>query len=337
MHETRRREIRRRVFFKGSDGVKQRAGKHGDNPTSASNRYNAAMNTEALTVTHTWGQSIGFRFGGSAAGGAYRFEKELPKPCFHPLVTPKGHVVTLFEPSDHAWHRGLWFTIKFINGANFWEENAPFGVQRSLAEPEVQMVGPQSLNIRHALRWTSEATGAVVEESRSVAIGMDGRGVMIVDWSSDLTPLQNLELERTPFTTWGGYSGLTFRAGRELHSAEYLLPRGEKKQPLIGEPHEWAALVARVDGGPEEFVTIALIDHPGNPRAPLPAQAAATPWYAKADPHYVFFNAAFLFHQGMRVEKGRPLRFRYRVMIRDGMASARDVAEIAAPFRQAPL
>ena len=46
----------------------------------------------------------------------------LPKPCFHPLHTAAGRQIAGFQMSDHTWHRGLWFTIKFINKTNFWEE-----------------------------------------------------------------------------------------------------------------------------------------------------------------------------------------------------------------------
>src|SRR5687767_2339106 len=52
-----------------------------------------------------------------------------PKPFFHPLRTPSGVTLSNFEPHDHVWHRGLWFTIKFVNGENFWEEHPPFGTQ----------------------------------------------------------------------------------------------------------------------------------------------------------------------------------------------------------------
>jgi hypothetical protein len=119
---------------------------------------------------------------------------------------------------------------------------------------------------------------------------------------------------------------LTFRAGRELHYAEYLLPTGEKKHPVIGEHHPWATLVARVDGGWEEFVSVAMIDHPSNPRSP-------GPWYGKADPHYVFFNAAFLFHEAMAVKKGEVLRFRYRVVVRDGAFTHETMTWAAEDFR----
>ncbi|HEV8378205.1 MAG TPA: DUF6807 family protein, partial [Tepidisphaeraceae bacterium] len=60
-----------------------------------------------------------------------------PKPFFHPLSTPAGHCLSIFEPHDHPWHRGLWFTIKLINGENFWEENVEHGTQKTLAPPTV--------------------------------------------------------------------------------------------------------------------------------------------------------------------------------------------------------
>ena len=59
------------------------------------------------------------------------------KPFIHPLCTPAGHCLTLFEPHDHVWHHGLWFTFKFVNGENFWEEHEPFGIQRTALPPSI--------------------------------------------------------------------------------------------------------------------------------------------------------------------------------------------------------
>src|SRR5687768_15691653 len=95
----------------------------------------------AVSFTQTWNDSIAISTG--AGGAAYRWGG-LPKPCIHPLVTPAGHRLTGFEMSDHVWHRGLWFTIKFVNGTNFWEEQAAFGVQDSASEPICEMIGRAS-------------------------------------------------------------------------------------------------------------------------------------------------------------------------------------------------
>ena len=44
------------------------------------------------------------------------FDPQQPKTYFHPLATLEGEVLTAFEPPDHRWHRGLWWSWKFING-----------------------------------------------------------------------------------------------------------------------------------------------------------------------------------------------------------------------------
>ena len=44
------------------------------------------------------------------------------RPNVHPLKTPSGITLTRDAPEDHPWHHGLWFTIKFVNEENFWEE-----------------------------------------------------------------------------------------------------------------------------------------------------------------------------------------------------------------------
>ena len=54
-------------------------------------------------------------------------------------------------------------------------------------------------------------------------------------------------------------------------------------------------------------------------------------WSGSAD-DYKFFNAAFLFHEPMRLAAGETLRLRYRVLIHDGGADPADLDRIAADF-----
>ena len=44
----------------------------------------------------------------------YRAREELPriespKPCFAPIYTPSGRLITEYRPADHTWHTGLYF------------------------------------------------------------------------------------------------------------------------------------------------------------------------------------------------------------------------------------
>ena len=260
---------------------------------------------------------------------SYRFDPQLPKPCFHPLFTAAGRQIAGFQMSDHPWHRGLWFAIKFINKTNFWEENPPLGIQQTVAQPQCQFASPRAVRIAHALRWTSQATGPVIDETRQMIFTAESDGTRIIDFSSSLMPLQDLELDRTPYTTWGGYGGLTFRASREVHGTGFLLPDGQTANAIIGQSHPWVLLRGLVDGEPEARVSIGMIDYPANPRSP-------SPWYGKAGQSYDFFNAAFLFHEPMTVQRGRVLNFRYRFVYGDGWWEAPQLAALAQAFVESP-
>ena len=55
----------------------------------------------------------------------YRATEELPrsespKPCFAPLYTLSGQLITEYRPPDHAWHTGLYFGWVHVNDANLW-------------------------------------------------------------------------------------------------------------------------------------------------------------------------------------------------------------------------
>lgn len=257
---------------------------------------------------------------------SYRFGRELPKPCFYPLHTASGRQIAAFEPEDHLWHRGLWFTIKFINQSNFWEERPPFGIQQTHRPPECKSAGRNAVEIAHKLRWTSEASGDVIDEDRTISLGVHEDGTRQIDWRSSLNPLRDLVLDRTPFTTWGGYGGMTFRAGVNLSEGGYLLPDGQTAGSIIGVRHPWALMRGAVDGG--KF-SLGIIDHPGNPRSPQP-------WYAKSGQKYDFMNAAFLFHEPLSVFRGKRLDFHYRIVYRDGWWEAGEFAKLADGFRNLP-
>lgn len=278
-----------------------------------------------ITLRQAWAERITVGQAGASNEIAYRYGSELPKPCVHPLTTPRGHVISGFEMSDHVWHRGLWFAIKYLNGVNFWEEQAPFGVQSSAGEPGVRLVSERAARIDHALDWRSEAEGTALHEARTLEISTDEAGIGRIDWACALRAEQDVLLDRTPYTTWGGYGGLTFRAARQVHGARYLLPGGESCATLTGQRHAWVALEGRVDGGVDQTMSVAMLDHPANPRSP-------SPWYCKSEDQYNFMNAAFLFHEPMTLVKGQTLAFRYRVLYRDGVWTGEELGTLSAEF-----
>jgi hypothetical protein len=230
-----------------------------------------------------------------------------PKPYMHPLLGPAGVPLTIYEPHDHVWHRGLWFTIKFVNGENFWEEQAPFGTQETEPHPAIE-AGPNGLVIvRSALIWRRPGGETALCEQREWIWRRTEDGYAI-DWKSALAPARDTVLDRTPYTTWGGYGGLVFRGTRGLAETRFLTPDGERER-MRGETAPWCDLSGRLDGGPDLAAGICFLDHPANPRHP-------TPFYGHPAPGS-FLNAAFLFHEPLHLPGGATLTLRYRVLVHD--------------------
>jgi Methane oxygenase PmoA len=245
-----------------------------------------------------------------------------PKPYFHPVCTPAGHCLTLFEPHDHIWHRGLWYTIKFINGENFWEEREPYGTQRTAVPPSVEHAADGRIVLGSQLAWVRPDGGsAVFHEQRRISYAPLDERSYALDFETALTAQADLELDRTVFTTWGGYGGLILRGTRNWQETRLLFPDGSTSDRPTGIPAAWCDLSGKIDGGFEQTGGAAIFDHPDNPRYP-------TPWYgATGAGHY--FNAAFLFHEPMNVAKDETLAFRYRVLVHDQIW---DVARLQAAY-----
>jgi hypothetical protein len=245
-----------------------------------------------------------------------------PKPYFHPVCTPAGHCLTLFEPHDHVWHRGLWYTIKFINGENFWEEHEPFGVQRTALPPAVEHTADGRIVLGSQLAWVRPGgAAAVFHERRRISYPPLDAESYALDFETALTAQADLALDRTPFTTWGGYGGLILRGTRNWQATRLLFPDGSTSDRPTGIPATWCDMSGKLDGGLEQTGGAAIFDHPDNPRHP-------TPWYGATGPGH-YFNAAFLFHEPMSVAKGETLAFRYRVLVHDHIW---DVARLQAAY-----
>lgn len=285
-----------------------------------------------MRIIHDLGESLTFRPhpAREPIEACYRFEPALPKACLHPLTTPTGRTITGFQPSDHIWHRGLWFTWKYVNGDNFWEEHpGESGHQQLAREPRHTVDDDGTAHVLTEVRWIAPDGSVVIDEQRDVGVRFEAERV-VVDWCTRMVPRIDVRLDRTPFTTHGGYAGLGFRAARELHGVRFLTPEGEV-ETLTGESHPWAALDGHLDGGRDIFAGLAFIDHPQNPRFP-------TPFYGKSVKHgFTYLNPTFLFHEPMDVAAGEPLDLQYRVLVADGQWTAEHLeAEKDAYWQTAP-
>lgn len=256
------------------------------------------------------------------------------RPFVHPLTTPAGHVLTRDAPADHPWHHGLWFTIKFVNGENFWEEYDAYGVLRHDGVPGIEHDGPRQ-SIVGSLRWIRpDRETVVVREDRRLTFVPIDDDAYALDVVTTLVPEVDVVLDRTPFTTWGGYGGLAFRGRPDLHDTRILLPDGVTRDRVLGDRAEWFDLSGVVPGPDgDAAVGVAVFDPVGNPRHPVP-------WYGstRADTYgddgwSNFFNAAFLWDGPLELARHEPLELAYRVVVHDGPGDVDRLAGLYNDYR----
>ncbi|HAS12601.1 MAG TPA: hypothetical protein DCS55_19145 [Acidimicrobiaceae bacterium] len=239
------------------------------------------------------------------------------RPYVHPLRTPAGHTLTRNAPDDHPWHHGLWFTIKFVNEENFWEEYDAYGVLRHDAEPEVSH-RTDGVTLTGTLTWTrpDRETVALREERRWTYRPLDADAYAL-DFETTLVAPTDVVYDRTPFTTWGGYGGLAFRGAGEWHDTRLLLDDGVERERTLGERSAWCALDGLAGDG-DAPVGIAVLAAPDGPRHPVPWYASTRAATYGDEGWSNFLNAAFLWDEPLPVAAGEPLSFAYRVVVHDG-------------------
>ncbi len=271
-----------------------------------------------MLVEHDTGRTIAISRGRDVPPAVTIDYHSAPKSFLHPVTTPTGVPMTLIEPWDHTWHRGLWFTIKYVDGDNFWEEREPYGRQvLNLTPPVTHPADDAAAVTMHLDWWMDGAEMPVICERRTWTV-RPGADATVIDFETELVPTRDVTLDRTEYTTWGGYGGIAFRGSPSWHPDRRLYGDTVTDGRLLGETGPWAAMDGPVDGGIGRTAGIAIFDHPDNPNHP-------TPWYTGSGAGN-FLNAAFLFHGPMSLAKGATLRLRYRLLIHDGRWEADEIA-----------
>ena len=244
------------------------------------------------------------------------------RPHLHPVTTPAGHVLTCDAPADHPWHHALWFTIKYVDGDNFWEQMGGEGDLRVTSPPMVvdYEAGPTVFSTIEWVRPSAEV--ALVETLRITAVVPTDPSWSVVDLAVTLVAERDVVLDRTPYTTWGGYGGLTFRGRADLVDTTFLRPDGSTVPKLVGDRSPWVDVTGTVPdpGHHDRVVTVglAILDGASPGERPVPWYGSTKSPVYGTDGWSNFLNAAFLWDGPMSVGAGEPLAFRYRVVVHDG-------------------
>lgn len=245
----------------------------------------------------------------------YRYGQVPYKPYIDRFYSPSGRNVLRDNVPDHAHHHGLMFAIA-VDGVDFWAEfpdQAP-GTQR---QQELQLhsaAAPGTLGtatIQQRLDWTTTQGQSLMVEERTITVyDPQPLKASLLTWQSNLAPAT----DRAEITLGGShYFGLGMRflasmdqVGTFFNSqqAPGEVVRGEERLVRA----TWCAFHGPAAEGP---VTVAVFDHPGNPRHP------ATHFLMRAP--FAYLSATLnLWEEPLQVPAGSPLRLCYGVAIWDG-------------------
>jgi hypothetical protein len=248
------------------------------------------------------------------------FNKKEGKPCFHPVGLIDGTELTWLRPADHRWHRALWFSWKYINGLNYWEEDPKTGLSEGRTEVVDVKLAPgddYSARIVMSVSYHPPDKPAVLIESRFITVSApDDSGQYHIDWLSGFTAgRKDVVLDRTPLPGeeggkgYGGYAGLSVRMAKATRGWQFVDSEGRKDKEAHGKRAKWVNFSGEIGG--DKAAGITIFDHPDNLRHP-------SPWYVEKGMPY--FSPAVLFDKAYTLAAGKSLTLRYRILIHPGLA-----------------
>src|SRR5690606_37223106 len=157
----------------------------------------------------------------------------------------------------------------YVNGDNFWEEMAPYGVLRHRDDPPVLAAASEDgASVAGWLDWIApDRETVVLRERRTLHHRRLDPSAYALDVHVDLQAQRDVVLDRTPFNgEWGGYGGLALRGAPDLVDSALTIQGSAPTARLEGVRSPWLHLTGRVDGQP---VGVLLLDAPGNPEHPV--------------------------------------------------------------------
>jgi hypothetical protein len=267
------------------------------------------------SLARTVGDSTLWRFSYDAKSG---------KPYFHPVAVGNGPSLTNFKPEDHPWHYALWFSWKYINHVNYWEENRVSGQAAGATRwsaPVIDARPDGSAHITMNLTYARPTGEVDLTETRVLDVSAPASdGSYTIDWSMRFRAgKEGAVLDRTPMpgepngVVNGGYAGLSARLAAapvtmSVMTTEGAVPltefRGDRARPNA------AAVAGNFTLGEKDLGGVAILSDTAN-------AGDKAPWYIIDNQRdFRFICAAILAPAVRTIPPNGELALRYRVALR---------------------
>jgi hypothetical protein len=285
-------------------------------------RERATANAPASAADTGWVRadtSIAWQNGASVVW-RFTFDPKSGKPYFDPLGPAGGPSLTNFKPQDHPWHYGLWFSWKYINHVNYWEENRSTGKAEGLTSwtpPVIATTPDGGARIAMDVSYTNPDGRVDVTEHREIRVSApDTNGGYSIDWRAHFVAgPAGAVLDRTPMPNEpggqvnGGYAGL----GARLPSAPLVMSVVTTDGPVTDFVNDRARPNAAAVGCnfSQDGATVgglAILSDPAN-------MGERAPWYLIDNPTMRFADPAVLAPAVKTLAPGQTWDLHYAVLL----------------------
>ena len=241
----------------------------------------------------------------------YHFGRGLRRPFLFPVIGPSGRYLTRIghphDPVTHSHHMSVWISHHSVNGIDFWGDRGPRTgriVHRTLGRLED---GLRRAAIVTENDWVGPEGGVVMRDRRRITTENlpDGKWILLIDIEL-AAPQKTVTLGATPFGPLGVRMAKTIGVrdgGGVIRNSEGRW----NERAIFHRPARWVDYSGPVapDGALEG---ITLMDHPSNPRHPVPFHVREDGW----------MGPSLTLESPLRIEPGKPLRLRYGLYIHRG-------------------
>jgi hypothetical protein len=306
--------------------------------------------TQTLSYTDD-GRALTFTAGGQDIA-TYTYlladdQYESPRPFFHPLTTLEGDEVTISRPWDHVWHKGLSWALPNVGDHNFWggatytretgyanlDNNGAMNHEAFTSIDE----SPTTVTASESLLWTSQPGEAsqegaqLIREERRFAIQLlpdvDAWAVL---FQTTMANVSGATITIGSPTTEGrdnaGYGGLFWRGPRSFTGGEFRSEAGVGSDEFMGTRSPWIAFTGQHDVSCRKS-SILFVEDQAN-------LGASNQWFARSSMFACLGSAPF-FSEVVPLEEGKPLTYRYAVVIADGDLDGDRAAALAEAAKSA--
>jgi Methane oxygenase PmoA len=250
----------------------------------------------------------------------FSFDPAKGKPFFNPLTAGNGVSLTSFKPEDHPWHYGFWFSWKYINHVNYWEEDRATGKAEGATRwttPEIKTQSDGAATIQFNVTYTNPSNRVDMTESRELKISAPrSDGSYTIDWRAKFTAGKaGAILDRTSMPgepdgkVNGGYAGLGLRMASAPLTMSVMCSTGlvthfesDRARPNA------AAVGCNFSDGTNFVGGIAIFNDPKN--------IGDDAWYLINSDKMRFVCAAILAPKILTLNPGEKMSLHYRITVR---------------------